>query len=104
MSSMKELFHPKTEEITLSGVLYALSDPVRLDIVRKLAGCDHKCCGEFNIKLAKSTLSHHFKTLRDAGIINVEIDGTARKISLRKAQLDKRFPGLLSSILNAADK
>jgi DNA-binding transcriptional ArsR family regulator len=101
---MKELFHPKPEEISLTGVLYALSDPIRLDIVRKLSSCEYKCCGEFNINLAKSTLSHHFKTLRDAGIINVEIDGTARKISLRKAQLDKRFPGLLSSILSVTGR
>lgn len=101
---MKELFHPKSDDISLTGVLYALSDPVRLDIVRQLSGCTHKCCGEFNIKLAKSTLSHHFKALRDAGIILVEIDGTQRKISLRKDHLNKRFPGLLASILKVSEK
>jgi DNA-binding transcriptional ArsR family regulator len=101
---MKELFHPKPEDMSLTAILYALSDPVRLDIVIKLSGCTHKCCGEFNISLAKSTLSHHFKTLRDAGIIQVDIDGTQRKISLRKDPLNKRFPGLLASILKVSEK
>ncbi|HEY1407195.1 MAG TPA: helix-turn-helix transcriptional regulator [Spirochaetota bacterium] len=101
---MKELKHPSVDEITLTGVLYALGDPVRLSIVEAIFRCHEKRCGGFNIPLSKSTLTHHFRTLRDAGIIHVRIDGTQRIITLRTDDLNKRFPGLLSSILKSIGK
>lgn len=101
---MKELSHPEREAITLSGVLYALSDPVRLKIAVDLARRQEKTCGSFDIGLTKSTMTHHFKTLRDAGVIHVRIDGTQRIISLRTGDLNARFPGLLKAILSGAER
>ncbi|MDD9269085.1 ArsR/SmtB family transcription factor [Paenibacillus sp. GCM10023248] len=98
---MKHLFHPDRADIQLSTVLYALSDPVRLLIVSELyKGCE-RACGDFAVPVVKSTMSHHARTLREAGVINVRIHGTQRLISLRSEDLDIRFPGLLTSILSA---
>ncbi|HNX57963.1 MAG TPA: helix-turn-helix transcriptional regulator [Spirochaetota bacterium] len=101
---MKDIKHPRIEEITLTGILSALGDPVRLQIVSDLYNCHQKCCGQFGISLSKSTLTHHFRTLRDAGLINVRCDGTQRQITLRKEEINKKFPGLLNSIIKSADK
>lgn len=81
-------------------MLYALSDPVRLEIVRQLAFEGETPCGGVDLPVAKSTASHHFKVLREAGVIHVRQEGTQRCISLRRADLDGRFPGLLDAILN----
>ena len=80
-------------------VLHALSDPVRLEIVRHLAGCDECSCGGFDIGLSKPTLSHHFRVLREAGVIRTRPDGRKRQLSLRRDDLDERFPGLLEAVL-----
>ncbi len=101
---MKDIKHPRIEEITLTGILSALGDPVRLQIVSELYHCNQKCCGGFGIELSKSTLTHHFRTLRDAGIINVRCDGTQRMITLRKDELNKKYPGLLVSIIKSSSK
>ena len=97
---MRQLNHPETESIALTGVLYALSDPVRLEIVKSLQGGTAKTCGEFGPN-AKSTMSHHFKVLREAGITRTKIEGRRRLTSLRQDDLVKRFPGLLEAVLAA---
>lgn len=94
------LHHPRPEELELPAVLHALSDPHRLAIVRMLAASDDsRRCGSFGIALTKSTLTHHFRVLREAGVIEQREDGTARLNSLRRDDLDSRFPGLLDAVL-----
>ncbi|CAI6085169.1 ArsR/SmtB family transcription factor [Cohnella sp. JJ-181] len=96
---MKPLFHPDTADIQLSSVLYALSDPVRLMIVFKLKQAGERACGDIELPIAKSTVTHHSRTLREAGIIRTRVHGTQRILSLREDDLETRFPGLLNSIL-----
>jgi|SRR5438445_12571331 len=84
-------------------VLQALSDPVRLEIVRQLAGCNggELGCGAVAIPVSKSTASHHFKALLNAGIIAERGEGTRKFLLLRRAELDEQFPGLIDSVLRA---
>jgi DNA-binding transcriptional ArsR family regulator len=91
-----------TEEIQLERVLHALSDPVRLRIVAALADGGELSCGAFDVPVTKSTCTHHFRVLREAGVISQRRVGTARLNELRRAELDSRFPGLLDTILQAA--
>ena len=98
----EHLHHPATDELELTEVLHALSDPVRLGIVRDLAGNGACNCGAFSAPVAKSTLSHHLKVLREAGVTLTEPAGTQRVVSLRAADLERRFPGLLDAVLAAA--
>lgn len=98
---MRELHHPKIEEIKLENVLHALSDPTRLDLVRQLASVKELGVKDCGVSVAKSTLSHHFSTLREAGVTATRIEGTQRFVSLRKNDLNKRFPGLLTAILRS---
>jgi DNA-binding transcriptional ArsR family regulator len=93
----------ETETDVLS-VLQALADPVRLDIVRQLAGCKaggELMCGQLVVPVKKSTASHHLKILSRAGITAEREAGTCKYLSLRRAELDSRFPGLLDSVLSA---
>lgn len=100
---MRELQHPKMNEIALTDVLAALGDPIRLAIVAKLAKSKGELgWSEFEVKVGKATLSHHVKTLRLAGVIKHRKEGTRCFVSLRP-ELEKAFPGLLKSILKAAD-
>ena len=99
---MRELHHPTTRELDLTRVLHALSDPTRLTIVSELAEADDQPCGSFSVTVSKSTLSQHFSVLRDAGVIRTRVDGTQRFQTLRRADLDKRFPGLLDAVLAAS--
>lgn len=85
----------------LVAVLHALADPVRLEIVRQLSVEGEKACGLFGIKMPKSSLSHHFSVLRQAGLIASENEGTAIMNRLRVDDLEKQFPGLLGSVLAA---
>lgn len=95
-------FHPATEDIDLPLVLHALSDPQRLRIVRTLADePTPRRCGSFDLDVTKSTLTHHFRVLREAGVIEQRVEGTARLNSLRREDLDQRFPGLLDAILES---
>jgi DNA-binding transcriptional ArsR family regulator len=97
------LLHPTREELELAKVLHALSDPQRLCIVRSLAGDPTpRRCGSFELDVTKSTLTHHFRVLREAGVIDQREEGTARLNSLRRDDLDARFPGLLDAVLAAA--
>jgi DNA-binding transcriptional ArsR family regulator len=98
---MRTPYHPSRDDITLPEVLYALSDPIRLGIIRKLATTPEESCGTFYKDLAKSTVSHHFKVLREAGITRTRPEGTYSFISLRRQDLDARFPGLLDAILQS---
>jgi DNA-binding transcriptional ArsR family regulator len=85
-------------------VLQALSDPVRLEIVRQLAadaGTPGLMCHEIELPVAKSTASHHLKTLARAGITAEREHGTCKFLSLRRAELNERFPGLIDSVLTA---
>jgi DNA-binding transcriptional ArsR family regulator len=94
---------PVRGDIELAAVLHALSDPVRLRIVAALAvSGEEPSCGSFDLPVTKSTCTHHFKVLREAGVIHQRQQGTARLNSLRREDLDARFPGLLASVLQAA--
>jgi DNA-binding transcriptional ArsR family regulator len=103
---MTHFVHPAKEEISLAGVLGALSDPMRLKILRKLLegrdGClscsDAAPCPD----MAKSTLSHHFRILRDAGLIHTTKQGVENRNSVRLTEVNERFPGLLKAILKFA--
>lgn len=92
--------------MTLESVLYALADPTRLEIVKTLTAenCGMSCSRAAPADLPKSTQSHHFQVLREAGLIRSERRGTEVVNSLRCAELDKRFPGVLASILKASEK
>lgn len=82
------------------AVLRALADPVRLDLVRQLReSAEPIACGAFDVAVAKNTLSHHFKTLREAGVIITHREGTAALNVLQEDELDAAFPGLLDAIL-----
>jgi len=94
---------PARSEIELAAVLHALSDPVRLRIVAALAVAgEEPSCGSFDLPVTKSTCTHHFKVLCEAGVIQQRQRGTARLNALRREDLDARFPGLLDSVLRAA--
>jgi len=98
---VEQLTGPTRAELDLVEVLQAFADPVRLQIVRYLAGADAPiACHEIPIPVAKSTGSHHLKVLREAGIVSDEVDGTRKYHTLRRADLDARFPGLLDSVLD----
>jgi DNA-binding transcriptional ArsR family regulator len=93
--------HPATDEIELAAVLQALSDPIRLRIVVALAGDGELSCKAIDLPVVKSTCTHHFRVLREAGVIRQRQEGTSRLNSLRRDDLDTRFPGLLDSVLGA---
>ena len=92
---------PKKDDLKLTAVLYALSDETRLQIVRSLTRTDEIACGYFDIDMPKSSLSHHFRVLRNAGVITSRKEGTAILNQLRGSDLDERFPGLLKAVLRA---
>ena len=98
----RTLDHPSRSALELPAVLHALSDPTRLRIVAGLAAADDRTCGSFALPVTKSTCTHHFKVLREAGIIEQRQEGTARLNTLRRDDLDARFPGLLATVLAAA--
>jgi DNA-binding transcriptional ArsR family regulator len=99
----EEIVHPRRAEIELAAVLHALSDPVRLRMVAALAGDEgERTCGSFDVPVTKSTCTHHFKVLREAGVIHQRQAGTAHLNTLRRDDLEARFPGLLATILHAA--
>ncbi|MGH2960450.1 MAG: ArsR/SmtB family transcription factor [Solirubrobacterales bacterium] len=95
-----QIQQPDLNEVSLESALQALADETRLQIVRQLADAPAPCaCGMFGLEVSKATRSHHFKTLREAGITNTEILGTKRLVSLRREEFDARFPGLLDAVL-----
>jgi DNA-binding transcriptional ArsR family regulator len=96
---MRALRHPSAGEIELTRVLHALSDPVRLGVVRQLDREGEATCTALDRGRPKSSMSHHFRVLRDAGVVQTRCEGTAHLNSLRRAELDRRFPGLLDAVL-----
>ena len=97
------LAHPAREAIRLETVLHALADPMRLRVVRELSACDGELpCGTFELPVTKSTTTHHFRVLRESGVIRQVYRGTAKMNGLRRDDLDDLFPGLLDSVLTAA--
>jgi len=100
---MKPISHPAQDDISLANVLYALGDPIRLEIVQQLAQEGEKACGAFGCATPKSTLSHHFRILREAGLIHSRKSGTHYINSLRRSDLDARFPQLLDAVLAAIE-
>lgn len=102
-NAARVLAHPSREEIRVEGVLHALSDPIRLRIVRQLAGAaDELACSRFDLPVSKSTLTHHFRVLRESGVVSQFYRGTAKLNCVRVDDLDALFPGLLDSVLGAA--
>lgn len=82
--------------------MYALSDPTRLEIVARLANTGRKMtCGEFDLNRPKSSMSHHFKILRAAGLVETLIEGTEHMNTLRVDEIEQKFPGVLQSVLRA---
>jgi DNA-binding transcriptional ArsR family regulator len=104
---MRLLYHPDRKDISLAGVLYALGDPVRLEIVRQLAAQGELPCFGFDLAtsgitqkaIAKSTMSHHFRVLRESGVVYSRKEGTQHLNSLRSEDLDALFPGLMAAVL-----
>ncbi|MGB8353786.1 MAG: helix-turn-helix domain-containing protein [Chthoniobacteraceae bacterium] len=103
---MRPLFHPSIDDITVEGILHALSDPVRVAIFARIASsqCSHTCSNFLNVSekaVPKSTLSQHFKALREAGLIRGERQGVEMQNTSRCQEVDKRFPGLIAAIVTA---
>jgi len=103
---MRPLFHPAVGEVTVEGILHALSDPVRVAIFADIAGshCSQSCSRFLKIReqaIPKSTLSHHFRALREAGLIHSERHGVELQNTSRCAEIDGRFPGLITAIVSA---
>jgi DNA-binding transcriptional ArsR family regulator len=103
---MRPLYHPSVQDVTVEGILHALSDPVRVAIFVQIVAseCSHNCSDFLVINektIPKSTLSLHFKVLREAGLIRGERRGVEIHNTSRFAEVDKRFPGLIPAIVNA---
>jgi len=91
--------HPPVEALELPAVLHALSDPMRLRIVAALADGQELSCRSIDLPIVKSTSTHHFRVLREAGVIRQRVESTAKLSSLRREDLDARWPGLLDAVL-----
>src|SRR5471032_2415168 len=103
---MRPLFHPSMDEVTVEAILHALSDPVRVAIFADIAGsdCSQNCSNFLHVSekvIPKSTLSQHFKALREAGLIRGERRGVEMHNAPRCSEIDKRFPGLIAAIVKA---
>lgn len=101
-ATTRELTHPDLADVELPTVLFALSDPARLDLIKNLAiegTLTVAQCQANGPDVPKSTFSHHLKTLREAGLIRNEPSGRKRTVTLRRAEIDARFPGLLAAVL-----
>jgi DNA-binding transcriptional ArsR family regulator len=101
---MKPVSEPAASAITLPGVMAALSDPARVEIVRGLSALGEAPCGVFELGVSKATRSHHLRVLREAGVTRTRAEGTRRIMSLRREDLDARFPGLLDAVIAAAER
>ena len=103
MSKVKVVAHPRTQDLDLAKVLHALSDPVRLKLVRMLAAERDLTCGALCLGRPKSSMSHHFKTMIDAGLLRVDVAGNVHLNNLRLDDLEARFPGLMDAVLRAPE-
>jgi DNA-binding transcriptional ArsR family regulator len=98
----RTLAQPSRDDIDLVTVLRALADPVRLELLREMWGSNEPspCSADaYDVDVKAATLSHHFRVLREAGVTTTFVEGRRRWVELRRADLDKRFPGLLDSVL-----
>jgi DNA-binding transcriptional ArsR family regulator len=100
---MRLLPEPAPESLTLASVLYALGDPVRLELVRRAQATPGLTCAVDGLDVPKSTLTSHWRILRETGVVRMAVDGRRRRIWLRTDELNDRFPGLLDPILRLSD-
>lgn len=102
---MRPLIHPSIDDITVEGILHALSDPVRACIYARLACGGGATCTAFqqvsDRTIPKSTLSQHFRALREAGLVRSERCGVEMRNTTRCGEIEQRFPGLIPAILHA---
>lgn len=99
---MRQIKHPAIEQVELIEILYALADPTRMEIVVRLARAGRTLtCGELDLNRPKSSMSHHFKILRSAGLVETKVDGTEHMNSLRLEEIEQKYPGVLKAILKA---
>ena len=98
---MRPFLHPAAETLDLPRVLHALSDPARLDMVRRIAAAGELTCGALGVDRPKSSMSHHFRVLREAGVIRTRVAGAVHLNALRAEDIEARFPGLLGVVLGA---
>ena len=104
---MSEVTEPAIETVPIDVVLAALADPIRLTLVRALDAAADWTCGSDVLKstgatISRSTLSHHLKVLREAGLIHTRVDGIRRLVTVRRADLQRRFPSLLEMLREPA--
>ena len=103
VEAVEDIAHPERDELDLAAVLHALSDPVRLKMVAALAASGgEQTCSSFDVPVTKSTCTHHFRVLREAGVIHQRQEGAARLNTLRRDDLEARFPRLLETVLESA--
>lgn len=95
---MRIMKHPALHEIGIEQVFHALSDPVRLEIVQKLCVTDEATCSALDGGRPKSSVSHHFRVLREAGLVWTRNEGVSHMNALRRAELNERFPGLIDVV------
>jgi DNA-binding transcriptional ArsR family regulator len=106
MEAVRPLVHPAIEDVTVEAILHALSDPVRVAIYSDIvaSGCPQNCSNFLRVSeksIPKSTLSQHFKALREAGLIRGERVGVEMHNISRRSEIEKRFPGLINAIVKA---
>ncbi len=96
--------HPDIEDVSIQQVLEALADPARRTVIHTLAhSTTHLSCGSIHLPVGRSTTSHHFTVLRQAGLLRQYYKGTTKMNTLRTQELEQRFPGLLTAILTATN-
>jgi DNA-binding transcriptional ArsR family regulator len=101
---MRQIKHPSLDQVELTDIMYALSDPTRLEIVGRLSNAGRKMtCGELDLNRPKSSMSHHFKILRAAGLVETLIEGTEHLNALRVEEIEQKFPGVLPAVLRSLD-
>jgi DNA-binding transcriptional ArsR family regulator len=100
---MKQPWQPATADLSLVDVLAALADPTRLALVARLAASGSQNCTAINndVDVHKTTMSHHYRVLREAGLTETTVHGRERWIALRRGDLDERFPGLIDAVLTS---
>ncbi|MEU2237427.1 ArsR/SmtB family transcription factor [Streptomyces vietnamensis] len=101
---MPTLPQPQPQDFDIATVLHALGDPVRLDLLRRLAADGECTCSPEGVTVARSTLSNHWRILREAGVVSVRTSGKTRLVTLRRQELDARFPRLLDAVLDEVDR
>lgn len=103
---MKSYRHPPLPDVSLQAVMQALSDPGRLQIVRQLLEADgaELTCNDFSVEVGKATRSHHLQVLREAGLVKTRSSGNTCLTSLRREEVDRRFPGLLALVAAQIDE